>query len=204
MSRTRWLIAMMICLFFYGVSQAQPAPEGFYWYKVKPGDTLSKIAPREHWEIIKRVNRIDERHLPAGKKILLFLSLEKAKEFVPVPEFMEDFKNVGQAIQVFLKIQYFAAYREGQLLFWGPISSGNADYPTLKGEFTALWKARNYFSRKYEMEMPYAVCFSNKGYFLHSQSLPGRPASHGCVRLLPEDAKKLFDWIKKGDLIVVE
>jgi lipoprotein-anchoring transpeptidase ErfK/SrfK len=52
--------------------------------------------------------------------------------------------------------------------------------------------------------MPYAVCFNNAGYFLHQQSLPGRPASHGCVRLLISDAKMIFNWLEKGDQIIIK
>ena len=36
------------------------------------------------------------------------------------------------------------------------------------------------------------------GYGFHKSSLPGRPASHGCVRLLESDAKWLFHWGQSG------
>ncbi|MFH1990536.1 MAG: L,D-transpeptidase, partial [Patescibacteria group bacterium] len=49
-----------------------------------------------------------------------------------------------------------------------------------------------------------AVNFSETGYFFHQQSLPGRPASHGCVRLTMEDAKTLFYWSQKNDVVIIE
>jgi lipoprotein-anchoring transpeptidase ErfK/SrfK len=51
--------------------------------------------------------------------------------------------------------------------------------------------------------MPYAVNFSEKGYFFHHQSLPGKPASHGCIRLLKVDAERLFYWIGKNDPVII-
>lgn len=35
-------------------------------------------------------------------------------------------------------------------------------------------------------------------------SVPRRPASHGCIRLKKPDAKKLFEWAKVGDVVVVK
>jgi len=50
--------------------------------------------------------------------------------------------------------------------------------------------------------MDFAVNFY-KGFFIHEQSLPGYPASHGCIRLLRKDAEKIFNWIQIGDPIVI-
>jgi hypothetical protein len=37
--------------------------------------------------------------------------------------------------------------------------------------------------------------FDNRqGLALHQRSLPGHPASHGCLRLLDRDARWLFEW----------
>jgi hypothetical protein len=43
--------------------------------------------------------------------------------------------------------------------------------------------------------MPWYFNFANdRGLALHLYSLPGRPASHGCVRMLAMDAKWLYRW----------
>jgi hypothetical protein len=43
--------------------------------------------------------------------------------------------------------------------------------------------------------MPWYFNFaSGRGLALHQYTLPGRPASHGCVRLLATDAKWLYRW----------
>jgi lipoprotein-anchoring transpeptidase ErfK/SrfK len=195
--------ALVIFLLGSGVawSQENKVPEGFALRKIEPGDTLSKIAPREHWEIIHRVNRLDERHLPAGKEILVPAELEKAESYTPVPREVPDLKEKERSIRVFLGDQYFGAYEKGVLVFWGPVSSGRKGYETPEGNFRVSWKAKKVVSKKYNSEMPYAINFSDDGYFLHEQALPGRPASHGCVRLLKKDAMRLYEWLQKGDLV---
>lgn len=192
------LIVSLVCIAF-----CQEIPDGFMSYTVQPGDVLGKLAPSSHWEIIRKVNRIDDFHLPAGKKILIPKDLEKAKEFMPVPDSIEDLAGYDRVLVVLLDIQYFGAYEQGQLSFWGPICSGKQD-STPRGRYQVLWKKKDYVSKKYAVAMPHAVSFSDEGYFFHEQSLVGRPVSHGCVRLLKEDAKKIFHWIKLEDTVIIE
>jgi hypothetical protein len=43
--------------------------------------------------------------------------------------------------------------------------------------------------------MPWYFNFSSRqGLGLHQYALPGRPASHGCARMLVRDAQWLFTW----------
>lgn len=190
-------------LLFPEISLSESAPIGFIEYQIKKGDVLGKIAPPEHWDIIKKVNRIDECHLPVGKKILVPANYEKAITFLPIPMFINEIKGKQRVLLVFLEKQYFGAYENGKLCFWGPVSSGKKGLDTPIGNFYAKWKSRLYYSKKYDAEMPWAVNISDNGVFIHQQSLPGKPASHGCVRLLKEDAQKIYNWIKKNDPVII-
>ncbi|HOW60861.1 MAG TPA: L,D-transpeptidase family protein [Candidatus Moranbacteria bacterium] len=194
------------CLFFSEFSFAEIffAPEGFSTYQVKKGDVLGKIAPCEHWDLIKRVNRVDESHLPAGKSIFIPINPEKANRFIPIPKTIEKAKNQKRILYIFLDRQYFGAYENGHLSFWGPISSGKKGLDTPVGNFSVKWKTGLYKSKKYDAEMPFAINISDAGFFIHQQSLPGKPASHGCIRLLKEDAQKMYNWIKKNDPVVIK
>lgn len=179
-------------------------PEGFSFYQVRRGDSFAKIAPSVHWELIKRVNRIDEHHLTPGQKILIPSNPEKAKDFCPVARKIEQLVCLPRVIFFFLDIQYFGVYENGKLTYWGPISSGRARHETPEGVYAVKWKSKAYVSRKYDnAPMPFAVNISDAGYFIHQQALPGRPASHGCLRLLKEDARLLFEWTKKGDPVII-
>jgi len=177
--------------------------EDFKEYIIKKGDTFSKIAPPSQWEILAKINRIDSKHLIPGKKILIPVNEEIAKNFCPVPKRIDsNYERYERVIIFFLDTQYFGAYEGGKLIFWGPISSGRNN-STPKGKFYVQWKSKNYFSKKYNTAMPYAVNFF-KGYFIHTGALPGKPASHGCVRILLKDGRKIYSWLQKGDVIIIK
>ena len=195
---------LFFVLIFDGSGFSQDAPEGFAQYRIKVGDTLSKIASQTQWGIIMRVNRIDERHLPLGKTIFLPANVEKAEKFLPLPKNISEKYQNSRLIYVVQKDQFFGVYEKGELIFWGPISSGRTEYKTPTGEFKILWKARKYRSKKYDVPMPLAINISNAGYFIHHQALSGKPASHGCIRLLYPDARKLFEWSRVGDTVIIE
>ena len=82
-----------------------------------------------------------------------------------------------------------------------PVSTARRGYRTPIGTFRPGRMHERYFSRKYDnAPMPYSVFFHH-GYAIHGttaiKSL-GRPASHGCVRLHPDNAKRLFSLIAKN------
>jgi hypothetical protein len=56
-----------------------------------------------------------------------------------------------------------------------------------------------HYSRKYDMSpMPYSIFFRG-GYAIHGSYATGalgRPASHGCVRLAPENAAVLYQLVQ--------
>jgi len=80
-----------------------------------------------------------------------------------------------------------------------PVSTARAGYVTPNGNYRPIRLDRTWFSRKYDNSpMPYSIFFHG-GYAIHGsyerRSL-GRPASHGCVRLDPKNAEKLFELVK--------
>jgi hypothetical protein len=90
--------------------------------------------------------------------------------------------------------------REGDLVVhvW-PISTGRRGYGTPTGTFRPAWMAKSWYSRKYDnAPMPHAVFF-NGGIAFHGTtvlSMLGRPASHGCVRLAPDNARQLYQLVR--------
>jgi lipoprotein-anchoring transpeptidase ErfK/SrfK len=92
--------------------------------------------------------------------------------------------------------QAFAAYESGTLVRWGPVSSGREALQTPAGLFHLTWHSPGRHSTvDPDWFMPWYFNFQNdRGLSFHEYALPGRPASHACVRLLERDAKWLFDW----------
>lgn len=80
------------------------------------------------------------------------------------------------------------------------VSTGRAPYYTPTGTYRPKRLERSWYSRKYDMApMPYSIFFRG-GYAVHGTNAVGRlgrPASHGCVRLAPGNARKLFNLVSQ-------
>lgn len=78
--------------------------------------------------------------------------------------------------------------------YW-KVSTAGKGYYTPRGSYRVTRMARVYHSRKYDnAPMPNSVFFYG-GYAIHgtgSVRALGRPASHGCVRLHPTNAARLY------------
>lgn len=81
-----------------------------------------------------------------------------------------------------------------------PVSTGRRGYTTPSGSYRPTRLERHWYSRKYEMSpMPWSVFF-HRGYAVHGTMEAyklGRPASHGCVRLRPDNASILFSMVRR-------
>jgi hypothetical protein len=70
--------------------------------------------------------------------------------------------------------------------------------------FTILQKNKDHRSSTYDnAPMPYMQRLTWRGVALHAGNLPGYPASHGCVRLPLEFAKRLFGVTEMGGTVVI-
>ncbi len=87
---------------------------------------------------------------------------------------------------------------DGQSFNWA-VSSGRQGYRTPNGVYRAQRLEKSWYSRKYGGAMPNSVFFRG-GYAIHGTGdvgRLGRPASHGCVRLHPANAAKLFALVRE-------
>jgi lipoprotein-anchoring transpeptidase ErfK/SrfK len=95
--------------------------------------------------------------------------------------------------------QRMHVYLGEKLMYVFPISSGRGGYGTPTGRYQAEWLSPRHRSRKYNnAPMPWAVFFHG-GYAVHGTteiSRLGRPASHGCVRLHPDNARIFFKMVQ--------
>ena len=88
---------------------------------------------------------------------------------------------------------------DGQARFSWPVSTGMTGYETPAGAFTPSRLARQHYSREWDdAPMPYSIFFTDAGHAIHGSQSVGRlgtPASHGCVRLSPQNAGTLFGLV---------
>lgn len=84
------------------------------------------------------------------------------------------------------------------------VSTGLSSYDTPIGTYTARSMNEIWYSRQWDdAPMPHAIFFTRKGHAIHGTEETrklGRPASHGCVRLAPENARTLFALVKETGL----
>lgn len=89
--------------------------------------------------------------------------------------------------------------KNGELGRWA-ISSARGGYKTPTGTYTPHYTARMHYSKQYHWSpMPYSVFFS-EGVAVHGTNAIGqlgRPASHGCVRADPKNAKIFYNLVQK-------
>lgn len=107
--------------------------------------------------------------------------------------------NSGQRMQV---------YVDQRLAYVWPVSTARKGYWTPPGSYRVQRMETMWRSRKYGMApMPHSLFFHG-GYAIHGTSAVGqlgRPASHGCVRLAPGNARTLFGLAQRhgGAQVVV-
>ena len=113
-----------------------------------------------------------------------------------------------------------------------PVATGKKSHPTPSGDFTIRAKEKNYASNLYGKiydaqnvmmvsdadtrsdivpeggrfegaTMPYWMRLTDSGVGLHVGYVPGRPASHGCIRLKNDSATEIFELVKVGTPVVI-
>lgn len=97
-----------------------------------------------------------------------------------------------------LSSQQMVVYVDGRARYGWDVSTARAGYRTPVGSYKPTRMHKMWHSRKYDMApMPNSVFFYG-GYAIHGTPhvrALGRPASHGCVRLAPENARTLYQLI---------
>lgn len=78
------------------------------------------------------------------------------------------------------------------------VSTGRTGYGTPTGSFRPTWLDIDHVSKTYDdAKMPFAVFFTG-GYAVHATNAVGRlgsRASHGCVRLAPQNAAMFYKLV---------
>ncbi|MFO1519265.1 MAG: L,D-transpeptidase [bacterium] len=172
--------------------------------EIQKGDSWKSLWPDDaERQLVMSLNRMNIR-LREGMKIAVPKEMGTPKnDFSPLPKTID--APGEKQIQVDLKQLAWGAYDEkGNLVNWGPVSSGKDWCPdtghrcrTPAGNFHVIRKeGEGCKSSKFPIPkggapMPYCMFFKSD-YAIHgSYELPGYRASHGCVRILPEDAQWL-------------
>jgi len=111
-----------------------------------------------------------------------------------------DCADAGVFINVDKTQQKMRIEVDGQPRYEFTVSTGRAGYGTPNGTYHPQRLERTWFSKEYyNSPMPYSIFF-NRGFAIHGSyeiSQLGGPASHGCIRLHPSNAAKLFSLVQQ-------
>jgi lipoprotein-anchoring transpeptidase ErfK/SrfK len=105
--------------------------------------------------------------------------------------------------RVDLSEQRMQVFVNGWPMYSWAVSTARSGYVTPVGNYRAQRLAAMWYSRKYDnAPMPHSIFFKG-GYAIHGTNhltSLGKPASHGCVRLHPDNATTLFSLVKDNGL----
>lgn len=93
---------------------------------------------------------------------------------------------------------------DGSLRWVWPVSTGRLGHDTPSGRYTAFRMEADHFSKEWDdAPMPHSIFFSQVGHAIHGYldtRRIGTPASHGCVRINPANAARLYALVEKEGL----
>jgi hypothetical protein len=96
--------------------------------------------------------------------------------------------------------QRLAVVVDGAETYRWPVSTGRRGFETPAGSFHPIRLERHWYSRQYDNSpMPWSMFF-HRGYAMHGTVEVynlGNAASHGCVRLRPDNAQILYSLVRK-------
>jgi len=178
-------------------------------FKVQSCKSITELESRlgkNAFAAMLKMNRIDKRHIHTGDTLVIPEASADLMGIVRFPIQLEVARKIPKLVLVSRRVQAFGAYESGTLVRWGPTSTGKKSTPTPAGLYHANWKAKK---RRSSVNQSWILpwCFNLDdiaGISFHQFDLPGYPASHGCVRLLEQDAKWIYDWAEQWTLSKID
>jgi lipoprotein-anchoring transpeptidase ErfK/SrfK len=108
--------------------------------------------------------------------------------------------NAAVLITIDKSAQRMTVAVDGAVRWTWPVSTGSRGYDTPNGSYTAFRMEKDHFSREWDdAPMPHSIFFTKRGHAIHGSYETrrlGRPVSHGCVRLSPGNAAKLYALVQ--------
>lgn len=167
-----------------------------------PGKTIQRPAPPAPDKNIKHaVPKFEKNENTPEIK-----SPEQPKQNDDNPLLPPPLPNNHKKIIIYLDEQMAYCYEAGENepIRQIKISSGRPGYETPIGHFLVTRKNLRSWSQRYQAPMPHSVWFVDLLYAIHaSDSVPANPASHGCIRMPPDEAEWFFDWAEINMPVII-
>ena len=106
-------------------------------------------------------------------------------------------------IRVDLGAQLISVFRAGHEIGTAVIVYGGDNKQTPGGRLHILSRDKDHRSSIYDADMPYTLQLTYDGVAIHGSDVRRGRATHGCVGVPLEFARRLFDAVKVGDEVII-
>jgi lipoprotein-anchoring transpeptidase ErfK/SrfK len=100
--------------------------------------------------------------------------------------------------------QKMTVFIDGVEKYDWPVSTGRSGYSTPSGTYTPTSMNEVWYSKQWDNSpMPHSIFFMKDGHAIHGSyevRTLGKPVSHGCVRISPQNAATLYALVGKNGL----
>jgi ankyrin repeat protein len=107
-------------------------------------------------------------------------------------------------VEISLGDQRVTVLRDGAPILQSEVSTGKSGYETPAGRYVITDKEPVHRSTIYKVPMPFFMRLNCNDFRMHEGVVPGYPASHGCIRLPAEAARKLYKELPVGTLVEID
>jgi ankyrin repeat protein len=106
-------------------------------------------------------------------------------------------------VEISLAQQNMSVIKDGITVFTTKCSTGREGFTTKPGQYVITDKDRDHRSTIYKCAMPYFMRLNCRDFGMHEGVVQPYPASHGCIRLPGDAARKLFAEIPVGTVVMI-
>jgi len=106
-------------------------------------------------------------------------------------------------VTVDLDARVISVFRNGYEIGAAAVLLGTEAKPTPTGVFPITQKRRHHVSNLYDAPMPYMQRLTDDGITLHATKVEWGYASHGCIGMPEEFARKMFEATQIGDRVFI-
>jgi lipoprotein-anchoring transpeptidase ErfK/SrfK len=180
---------------------AQPAPAPIAAVSGAQAAGARPYSPR----IWYRGRNIPEIVFPGGvrRPIRSLLDVQHAMTF---GDYVWDENGVPPGplwVRVDIGAQLISVFRGEHEIGTAVILYGGNGKPTPIGAFRVQRKAKDYISHTYDAPMPFALMLTNDGVAIHASDVRQGWATHGCIGVPVDFAKRLFSAMRPGDAVLI-
>ena len=111
----------------------------------------------------------------------------------------------GGPLWVFVDLtsQTMSVFKGGDEIGATVLLYGADEKPTPRGRFTVLSKSEHNRSRTYDAPMPFTLMLTDSGVAIHGSDVRRGAATHGCLGVPLEFARRLFAEMKLGNEVFI-